>query len=56
MEQSIRTLQQTDDRSMDIIQLRKIQSALKEHSKEWYAYQHKIDQKVAQKFLEYMNS
>ena len=56
MEQSIRTLQSSKDRSVVLEKLKKEQQSFSEGSFEWADIQAKIDRIAAQNFLEYVNS
>jgi len=56
MEQSTRTMQSTDNRSMVLKQLQQEQKTYSESSPKFAELQAKIDHLVAQNFLEYVNS
>jgi len=52
MEQSFRTVQQTDNRLLLLVEQQK---QTKEGSSAWYAYQEQINQTIAENFLKYVN-
>lgn len=55
MDQGSRIMQSTDSKSMVLKELRNDQSKYKEDSYQWKAVQLKIDQVVAERYLEFLN-
>ena len=55
MEQGIRTMQLSDGKPMVLTELKKQQENYSEGSFEWADIQAKINQIIAQNFLEYVN-
>jgi len=55
MEQSSRTVGQTTNEHVVLRELVNNQSLVKEGSPSWYTYQEKINQIIAQNYLQYVN-